>query len=426
VSFEAFLQMLGLLPSAAAPPTATLKLVRLTSPDLLGPVPLSGPLVGLVGGQVTIPHEFRVTVEAQVTPAPGSSAPLRLSLVIDPRANPTLTGYVEVSQEVPASGSVSVQTTAFFLEAQPPPRVVNAAATLQEAGAPVATQALSIEVRDLKGFIDLLAPYETLSLATTLEFLAAVRKLYQDSTLFNLTIGRHARVRPLLPTGTPDRQRLGAYATMLAGKTWVDIGHALVGVEGAARFDPQPSLPIPKRPDTALSWAGDIGTAIQVHAWEKYFKELPNPKSIAQVLATQAEPAELYGDVDGVNLAAEFDPALPLVDNLLAYYAHADNDRFELFVANTKTDAGSAALTLEPGVTPPAVTAAARGFIAEQALDFAKGALLNDVLRDPAVPDTLMPPEVEAMLEPTSPEALEVTEHFVDFLEQGLAVEAGP
>jgi hypothetical protein len=421
--FEALLQLLGLLP-AAAPPTATFKLVRLTSPSLLGPVPLSGPHEGLVPGQAVLPDTFKLKVDAEVTRAAGSTAPLEFSLVVSRRVNPTQTSHAEVIQPVPASGAVSVETTALF---QAPPRAVSATATLWHAGAPVATQDVTVELRDLQGFIDEIAPLQVPSGApTTLVFLARVRKLYQDLALFNLTIGRHAKVPPLFAKGAPDREHLKAYTALLAGGAWVDIGHALVGVEGAKRFDPQPRLPIPKRPDTAVTWAGDIGTAIEVHAWEKYFKKLPNPTTVAQALATRAERSELFGDIDGVNLGEELDPALPLVDNLLAYYAHAGGDRFSLFLANTKDDAGAVVLTLEPGVSPPKLTAAARAFITQQALDFATGALLNDVIQDPAIPDTFMPPEVADMLKPTSPEALQVTQYFVDFLEQGLAGEAGP
>jgi hypothetical protein len=236
---------------------------------------------------------------------------------------------------------------------------------------------------------------------------------------------RFASVKALLAMDSVMGKRLRAGHHLRHGADTITISHALIGIEGGRLQDPRPAIPV-NRPDTLVTWAGDLGGALVRHLVATYYRADPAALTFDQYIAATASRADLIGDIDGINLSFNYDPALSLGDNLRAYYTGPGRRRYTTFLDVTETDAGARALARDPGGGPPRLTAASKQFIAQQILD---AAILPMVRRTALSPDTprekrlLLPPEVEAALKVNSPEVQQLTGIFVTLLEQGLASE---
>jgi hypothetical protein len=102
------------------------------------------------------------------------------------------------------------------------------------------------------------------------------------------------------------------------------------------------------------------------------------------------------------------------------YYEQDADDRFRLFLANTRRDDGTVALALEPGGAPR-LTTESRAFIAQKSADFALYGLLQALISTPRFKDkNFLPEPARLALQVDSPEFQRVTTYFVDLLEQGL------
>lgn len=390
--------------------------------------PLSGPRAGLIDSEVPFPNPLRATIQGQVVVEVGVSDPpsfssLTVSVHLDRVSNPDLIGAIDVILPVQADGQFSHQLTAFFRTDGPTPRRLEGVVSVRSGQGVLGSAVLPLELVDLEGFAQLVEKHERSKPAPSrLEFLASIRKVFLPASLFNALIGRHADVRQFF-LSLPDHDRLTAYAHLSYGGERISIGHVLVGVEGAKRWDPQPRLPVP-RVDLVVTWAGDLGSAIQEWAWETYYLALAHPRSLDEFTALLCSRADLLGDIDGVNLAASYDPARPLAVNLRRYYRQQSGQRFSAFLANTlKEEDGSNALSIEPS-QPPRFTTSSREFIAQQVVDFATMALLQQLISDPRFPDkTFTPAPVRDLLRPQSPEVQRVAGLFVSLVEAGLAGE---
>ncbi len=383
------------------------------------PVKLGGPSANLFHADRPLSDRVTFRLVGRVVLDPSMSGPVTVRLTARPVDNPQLAGRIEITQPLEADGRLNLELTIIFND--PTPRKVQFEVQAIGSSGVLETRTVHVELVDLIGFLETIAPREPAT-PSGLSFLAAVRKLLLPAAIFNLAIGRAATVTSLFPLGSTPAQRLKEYKELLANGHLVDIAHAIIGVEGAKRFDPRPRLPI-QRVDLVVTWAGDLGSAVQEWIWATHYLEDPNAGTLETYLAELVDDSELLGDIDGVNLAAAYQPNLNLAENLRRYYAQDATKRFSLFIANTLRDDGSPALALIPGA-PPRLTADARSFIAEQTSRFATQALVSALVESPRFPDkTYLPDPARAALEPDSSEVQRATDLFANFLEQRLKAE---
>ena len=384
---------------------------------------LGGPSANLLHADQPLPDRVTFTFKGKVNLDPNQAGPVDVRITADLSDNPQLTGRVETILPVGPDGGLDHKLTLFFNK--PTPRELHFEATVIGPAGLLAERTIRLELVDLTGFLSLIEPLAPA--IPSLDFVASVRKNLLPNPLFNVAIGRAAAVKSIFPEGTYSAQRLQAYKLLLAGGSLVDIGHVIIGIEGAARSDPQPRWLIPRvdlvipRVDFVVSWAGDLGSAVQEWLWAKYYLKKPNTGPTPEALLDElASKPGLVGDLDGVNLAAAYQTNLSLAENLQRYYDQDAENRFALFLDNTRRDDGSQALTLEPNAAPR-LTSQSRTFIAEQSSNFATLALLQALLSTPRFKDkTHEPDEVRAALQPDSPEFQLVTDYFAEFLEHGL------
>jgi len=237
----------------------------------------------------------------------------------------------------------------------------------------------------------------------------------------------------------------------------------LVGIEGGDKQKPQPQVgsmqldPKMLRVDLAVTWAGDLGKSLTVYLAHKYFRDSfdirPDPQEsyCAAMLGNEQRSSEclecfrrlsalredLVGDVDGVNLAARYDPRWSLADNLRAYYYGDAQDyygersdsrrRYSEFLVHTLDMEGRPALARVPGGGPPRLTAASRAFIAGEIARAANNGLVARAMENRNFLNTLLkaPPAAMELLKPESWAVQQLTDSFVDFIEDGLAKEPG-
>lgn len=381
------------------------------------PVKLSGPSANLFHADRPLSDRVTFRLVGRVVLGPGVAGPVSVRFTAPVRDNPQLAGRTETILPLEADGRLNLELMVVFNK--PTPRKVQFKVEVIASSGVLETRTVRVELVDLTGFLELIGPKEPAN-PSGLSFLASVRKiLLPADKVFNVAIGRAAAVPAIFQVGSAPAQRLQAYKELLADGGLVDIAHAIVGIEGANRFDPRPRLPIP-RVDLKVTWAGDLGSVVQEWIWDTYYLEKPNARTLEEFLAELAGEFELVGDIDGVNLAEGYQPDLSLSENLQRYYAQDAKNRFALFVANTRRDDDSPALTLEP-LVPPRLTSESRSFIAEQTHDFASRALGFVLLQSLRFPDkTYLPDPARAALDPNSPEVQRVTSAFVNFLERGL------
>jgi hypothetical protein len=276
---------------------------------------------------------------------------------------------------------------------------------------------------------------------STLQFLARLRKVYLTAPSFNMALSHHAKEPKLFDDGDSRSLRLRAGRNIRFEADLIDIGHVLVGIEGSLRQHPKPHFmkvevdPRTVRVDLIMTWAGDLGGALQRFISHKFFGAfLKNSKldpddvrclskntdqeTLQCYVEVTASTAELVGDVDGVNIGSVFEPARTLADNLRIYYQSHSEQRYTLFLQNTKTDTNEQALTLQAGGSSRKLSASSISFLAEQISRAAKLLVLVRLWENQANPP--MPEEVTALLRPDSWAVQQLTTHFALFLETGL------
>ncbi|MFZ0726841.1 MAG: S8 family serine peptidase [Desulfobacterales bacterium] len=292
---------------------------------------------------------------------------------------------------------------------------------------------VEVELLDLEGFLALVDPREKARPAsqTHPEFLASVRKIYQGgpkdplSGAFDMVLYRHRAVKPLAAPGTALDQRFKLYKDWLfADREWIDIGHVLTGIEGSPKQEPSKdqNVPIPRRPELIVTWAGDLGSALQTYIkdfWNAVDKG--DPLDLDDFLRKRASRVDLIGDIDGINIGSVYDASRSLADNLRAYYGKKSRHRFHEFIATSKDENGKAELPLAAGQKPPRLSKLARQAIAENTRQFLVPFWVTGKLyrgTDPARRQL-----IDNIMNVASPEMDVVVDYFVDFLENGLAQE---
>ena len=264
---------------------------------------------------------------------------------------------------------------------------------------------------------------------TTLQFLASLRKIFQGGPsdplggLFDSVLFRFRKVPPLFQAGSLEHRELKRFQTLLAGGSLIDISHVLTGIEGSPAQKPdlgtrQHGL----EPRLVVTWSGDLGSALAEYA-NRFARSLAADQvpDVQQELDARASRSDLLGDVDGINLGASYDPAKTVKQNLLAYYTQASGRRFHLFIDNsTKDGQGLPLVALRPGSRPPRLTASSRATIARHVREFAAPMVRLKYLNQLSGDQSTI---VVSILEPDSLEMEIVVDHFVRFLEAGLARE---
>jgi hypothetical protein len=405
----------------------------------LGTVSLTGDTGGLfVKYQNPFDDPLRLRIRGKVqigslVANPPQPSALRVAITFLLVDNPALSGKVEQSMPVEPDGTWEVVADLFFDAAISRPHTVTGSATVEGTTAAVEPQKLKVEDARLEWFLEGFDRAEpAAAMADRRDFLAAVRKVLQPSEVFNKAIGRAARVRPLLATGTEAAKRWKAAETVWFEGEDLRLGHVIIGIEGGKAQDPQPSIPAfgPHVGDI-VTWAGDLGSPIQEYLYQYYFPlmfgQSPDYPNFSSYIAPLVSRDQLVADIDGINLAARYDRTRTLADNLRQYYGHDSRTRFSTYLRTQRSPDDKVALATTVGPTGPKLTAAARTWIAER-IAFAARALLSAVILFHApVPKVSKadpwPAAVEAALDPTSPEVTMMTDRFVDFLEKGLAAE---
>lgn len=293
--------------------------------------------------------------------------------------------------------------------------------------------AVVVVLIDLDGFLALVDPKEKArpSSQTHLEFLASVRKIYQGgpkdplSGAFDVVLYRYRNVNPLVPPDTAEDKRFKLYKDWLfADREWVDIGHVLTGIEGSPKQDPSKdqNIPKPRRPELLVTWAGDLGNALQA-----YIKDFWNaidqgdPVDLNDYFLKRASRIDLIGDIDGINIGTAYDSSRSLAENLRAYYGTKSRRRYHEFIANSKGEKGKPELPLVSGKKLPQLSKQARQAIARNTKLFLDPLWITGKLYSGTDPSKRK--LVDEIVKEDSPEMDIVVAYFARFLEDGLARE---
>ena len=416
-------------PAATAQPTLVLDSATIQQVPGVQ-VPLRGAGAGLVRSSTTLARTLNITVSGSARPASGATGPHTVIAGGRGLANRDLTGSIGYVTPLSSGGAFSAKVDLIFSGEKPPPRRFELHVDLDDGGMRVARRSVTFELLDIAGFAAIMDAYERRWSgppgATSADFIAAPRKVLLPSGDFEIVLGRHAPIAPLFPRGTPSADWLkDGWGRVLAGGEVVEIGHTLIGVEGADRFRPEPKQQVP-RIDLLVVWAGDLGSVLRDQAYDRFLLPVAKPPTLQQSMQKRAGREELMADIDGVNLAAAYDESIGLGDNLRSFYGALPRyRRMSDFLVNTKRDDGSPALTLQTGVSPPKLTPASRQWIAEQVSLLGSLLTLALIVRDKRITKKTPPQAVSDLFLPTSPQMQQVVGWFVDLIEAGLAAEAG-
>jgi len=338
------------------------------------------------------------------------------------------TGVVKVNA---TTGTFETET---FLVSDGTTRRISAQVSIDLGDGSVAKAELVLERIDLEGFLSRVDAFEQKKPATQthIEFLASVRKIYQGGPgsalqpLFDIVLFRHRNVLPLVQPGGADHRLLQRFQTLWVDGEYVDISHVLTGIEGSPRQEPYKGMSrglkmkAPFDPELTVTWAGDLGSALA--SYVKQFMAAVatgQPVDISDELRRRASRADLLGDADGINVGAVYDPSRTLKQTLGGYYGNMSRKRFQAFVQNSRMSSSGRLLTLKPGTQR--VTDDAKKQIAHQAKTFGGQSLVTTNFFNNLT--TTEQKLVYSILDPTSPEMDLVVDHFVYFLENGLARE---
>jgi hypothetical protein len=382
---------------------------------------------------LTLTFHGRVVIGSNVANPPQLSS-LRASVRFLMTDNQALTGIVNAAVPVAADGTYTLPVNLLFRPNLPRPTRLVGRATVEGTTATVESDEFQIENARLDWFLEQIeAEEQRANAASGLAFLASIRKMLLPSGAFDRAIRRSATVTQLYNPKSDTGKRWVAAENPIFDREPIRISHALIGIEGNWRQNPQPPQPIPVESlGNLVTWSGDLGSALQEYLFQRYFKkyfpgqpDYPSFEDYVQRLATREQ---LIGDIDGINLAPMYNATRSLTTNLRAYYGQGSRKRFSRYVQTQEGANRQPVLALQTGAAMPKLSAASRQFLANE-ISFAATAILaasilqSSVSTSKKIAADPYPSDVTAALEATSPEVKRLTDYFADFVEQGLAQE---
>ena len=430
-------------------------------------ISMQGPRAGLIRGWFDrFPGHFSFWLHGKVVVGDlVSNAPRLATLKVTARygryANPALNGEVSATLPVEADGSFALPVQLLLDDAVPRPWRLTGVIRIEGTEVPTESADVTLEHASLSRMVELLEGWEPAQAVTRLRFIAMVRKVLLPASAFDKVIGTNPKDPALFKARSPEAERLIAGSRVMHGPELITLSHVLVGIEGGERQKPQPQVGRLQldskalRVDLAVTWGGDLGKPLTLYLVHKYFSTSFDIRPDAQesycaaMLASEQRKSEclecfrrlsapredLVGDVDGVNLAARYDPGWSLADNLRAYY-YADADdhygersdsrrRYSEFLVHTLNMEDKPALALAAGGGPPRLSAASHAFIAEEIARAANNGLVARAMENRNGLDALFkaPPAAMELLKPQSWAVQQLASSFVAFVEDGLAKE---
>lgn len=162
-----------------------------------------------------------------------------------------------------------------------------------------------------------------------------LRKTHYNSKLWSLVLLESINIRPADATsGVPahyiDRLQRGDVEFIDPQGNSVDMGHiwALINALSQKDLDFAVEKLIGLSVEDAISWAGDIGSAVAAYGLQP--KE--DKTSLAQNFKNLAGESDLYGDIDGFGVyLQDVDDHWPLSQRIEFFYTHNLDNRFEYF-----------------------------------------------------------------------------------------------
>ena len=272
---------------------------------------------------------------------------------------------------------------------------------------------------------------------TRLEFISATRKMFQPTTnkdgtppnpgwkaMFDTFLARNKEICPLAEFNSPQARALWRFERLEIGDSTVNIGHVLTGIEGGRRQNPDSTYPYPfsvrdGNTEATLTWAGDLGKALEQYAEAKVTGQQADLRSY---LAKAAGPDNLLGDIDGINLGAIYDENKSLADNYRRYYQAKPFRRFHDFLTFAKADSGVPLFALASN-SPPTLDKLSREHAAGRIAFFASVLKMYRMGKKMLTLTPSQESELGVTLTGTSKETNAVVDYFFSFLEQGLRKE---
>jgi hypothetical protein len=306
------------------------------------------------------------------------------------------------------------------------------------------TATVVLMLTNLDTFISLVDPKEQIFLALTdvykkgqpktqtrIEFLASVRKMFQPApgspltSMFDSILYRNRKISKLVTLDSEEGKYIRSFEKLTIGNDTVDLGHVLVGIEVARQQKPDSRMPKTGVEiegvwaEALLTWAGDLGSAL-----EPYAEAVANGRTvdiIKDYLQTKAGPADLLGDIDGINIGREYDQTKSLAENLRQYYGAKPFRRFHDYLVLLRDDNNKPILTLAQQ-KPPKIDQASRDRASKYISFFANAIAL--IRRKSGLLNDSQYSLVEKMVKENSREMSIVVGYFMNFVERGLAKES--
>jgi len=258
------------------------------------------------------------------------------------------------------------------------------------------------------------------------EFLSSVRKMYQPAPgspltgMFDAFLHRNRKICLLAAVDSPQGKYIRSFETMTIGSDRIDMGHVLVGIEAQRRQKPDSILP-PVRADVTtealITWAGDLGSAL-----EPYAEAIATGRQVdlKTYLNDKASSADLFGDIDGINIGSVYDETKSLSENLRKYYGTKPFRRFHDYLARLTDDSGKPILTLAQQ-KPPKIDLTSWNRVVSFIAMFVAGVVYKRKVLDKLTQAQLA--LFEPIVQPGSKEMNIVADYFCSFIEAGLAKE---
>jgi hypothetical protein len=290
-----------------------------------------------------------------------------------------------------------------------------------------------LQRNDLEVFLSIVDKYERASTNTLthLEFLSSVRKMFQPppksslAGFFDRLLYRNHKITRLVDFTTADGQLIRRFENMEISSQLVDIGHVLTGIEGSRKQQPLLGSPgigpwhwhimFDEDLEATVTWAGDFGLALA-----SYVEAMVAGKTvdIRTFLTAHAGLPDLLGDIDSINIGANYDGSQSLSNNLRTYYTTQPFRRFSSFVNNATDGQGKPLFPVIPG--QPKLAASGRERFAFYVLLFAGRKL---TYASSITPQQLGTVSKIVMPGSKAAEIGVITDYFFAFIEDGLAKE---
>lgn len=272
---------------------------------------------------------------------------------------------------------------------------------------------------------------------TRLEFVSATRKMFQPTTnkdgtppspgwkaMFDTFLARNKEICPLAEFNSPQAGALWRFERLQIADSTVNIGHVLTGIEGGRRQKPGSTYPYlfdvrDGNTEATLTWAGDLGKALEQYAEAKVTGQQAD---LGSYLGKAAGPDNLLGDIDGINLAAIYDENKSLADNFRSYYHARPFRRFHDFLTFAKDDSGMPLFALASN-SPPTLDKLSRQHAATRIAFFAFMLKIYKIRRGLLNLTPSQESELSIILTDPSKEMNAVVDYFFSFLEKGLRKE---